>query len=571
MHESPDAARIVLFGFERLQERFAEFTERAATHFGEGDARALRHDAARRIDLYNGIIGNSIDQLRRSLADRFEDAALWAEAKTAYAKAVSGRPDRELAETFFNSIARRVFGHAGVNRTVEFVAGEQKTPPPQPVYRVFECTGTVRDLFRSILGDYEFEATFLNPSGDAERLARAAIAHLRDQATVRHVDRIELADAVFYRSDGAYLVGQLYAGTLRTPIAIVLHNRNGNGISVDALLLTEDEVSIVFSFSRSYFLVATDRVYDLVRFLKALLPRKRVAELYIALGHNRHGKTELYRDLLRHLAQADEDELFSRAPGQRGLVMITFTMPSYDMVFKIIKDRFDPPKRVTHQQVLDRYRMVFRHDRAGRLVDAQPFEHLQFDKSRFAPDLLEELLQVAPKQVHVKGDVVNIDFVYMERRVTPLDIYVRERGEDATPAVVDYGRAIKDLARSGIFPGDLLLKNFGVTRHGRVVFYDYDEIERVTDINFRTKPTPRHEWQEMAAEPWYFVGEADVFPEEFESALGLSKPLRQVFKESHSDLFTAHFWCGVQERIQRGERIPVLPYPETRRLHRIDE
>jgi isocitrate dehydrogenase kinase/phosphatase len=336
-------------------------------------------------------------------------------------------------------------------------------------------------------------------------------------------------------------------------------------VVVDAVLLTENEVSILFSFTRSYFHVDVARPYDLVRFLRRLMPRKRIAELYISIGHNKHGKTELYRDLLRHLQSTNER--FEHARGTRGLVMIVFTMPGYDDVFKVIRDTFPPPKRTTRRTVMAKYKMVFQHDRAGRLMDVQDFQHLQFDRSRFSKELLDELLSEAGRTVSMQGDSVIVSHVYVERRIVPLDVYVREAlPSAAADAVLDYGQAIKDLASTNIFPGDLLMKNFGVTRHGRVVFYDYDELSPLTDVRFRAIPEPRDDHDAMSDQPWFAVGERDVFPEEHEHFLGLNKELKHLFNETHSDLFRVQPWIGIQERILDGELIEVFPYSEEARL-----
>jgi isocitrate dehydrogenase kinase/phosphatase len=295
------------------------------------------------------------------------------------------------------------------------------------------------------------------------------------------------------------------------------------------------------------------------------LPRKRRAELYISIGYNKHGKTELYRHLLRHFAHTDDQ--FVRARGKRGMVMTVFTMPSYNMVFKIIKDRFDPPKTATRAEVKERYHLVFKHDRAGRLVDAQEFEHLRLSRRLFSSDLIEEMSSIAGNTLHMEGDRVIIEHCYVERRVTPLDLFVREEPEpSAREALLEYGNAIKDLARSNIFPGDLLLKNFGVTRHGRVVFYDYDELGFVTDYVYRTKPQARTYADEMSAGAWFYVGPDDVFPEEFKATMGVGDALMDAFEEEHGDLFTAAFWNGVKDRIENGEMIPILPYPPRARL-----
>jgi isocitrate dehydrogenase kinase/phosphatase len=334
--------------------------------------------------------------------------------------------------------------------------------------------------------------------------------------------------------------------------------------------MTEDEVSIVFSFARSYFFVEMERPAATVAFLKTIMPRKPVAELYNAVGCNKHGKTELYRSILHHL-ETTRDR-FEIAPGQRGMVMSVFMLPGLDVVFKVIKDRFDYPKTVTHQEVRDKYRLVFRHDRAGRLVDAQEFEHLEFDGARFSDELLRELAVVATETVKFRGDRVVVSHLYTERRLKPLDVYLREAGHAAArDAVIEYGQVLRDLAATNIFPGDMLLKNFGVTRHGRLIFYDYDELCLLTDCNFRALPSPRTADEETASEPWFYVGERDIFPEEFRSFLGLRKDLLDVFLAHHEELLHVEFWHRMQGLHQRGEVVEIYPYRSTRRLGGHDE
>jgi isocitrate dehydrogenase kinase/phosphatase len=333
------------------------------------------------------------------------------------------------------------------------------------------------------------------------------------------------------------------------------------------VLLDENDVSILFSFTRSYFHVDVDRPYDLIRFLRTIMPRKRVAELYISIGYNKHGKTELYRDILHHMAYSDDQ--FQKARGQPGMVMSVFTMPSYDIVFKVIKDRFTYPKKTTRAAVMEKYHLVFRHDRAGRLVDAQEFEHLQFDRGRFSSTLLDDLMLHAEATISVTEAHVTVKHAYVERRIIPLDIYVREADEEmAVQALIDYGNAIKDLAISNIFPGDMLLKNFGVTRHGRVVFYDYDELCLLTDCNFRDiPPAPSYE-DELSPEPWFSINEHDVFPEQFVNFLGVYGEIREVFLEHHRDLLDPAYWRAVQARLAAGEIMQLLPYREAERLCR---
>jgi isocitrate dehydrogenase kinase/phosphatase len=331
------------------------------------------------------------------------------------------------------------------------------------------------------------------------------------------------------------------------------------------VLTDEDDISILFSFTRSHFHVDLGPPYRLVRTLKTLMPRKSIAELYIALGHHKHGKTELYRDLLHRMR--DTEERFHLAPGTPGMVMVVFTMPGADVVFKVIRDRFPAVKPITPLGIRENYRLVFRHDRAGRLVEAQEFEHLQFDRERFAPELVEEFRRDADRTVDVSAERVVVHHAYVERRVTPLDLHVRQvDGEVAEASIVDFGQAVKDLAASGIFPGELLPKNFGVTRHGRVVCYDYDELGLVTDFSFRSLPPPSTDEDELEAEPWYGVGPRDLFPEEFNRFLGLPPPLRAVLERSHGELCEVGFWREMQERVRGREIMDLFPYDQSKRL-----
>jgi isocitrate dehydrogenase kinase/phosphatase len=246
------------------------------------------------------------------------------------------------------------------------------------------------------------------------------------------------------------------------------------------------------------------------------------------------------------------------------MVMIVFTLRSHDYVFKVIRDRFAHPKTTTHEDVRRRYQLVFEHDRAGRLIEAQEFESLSFDRWRFAPELLDELLTGAARNVELEGERVTLRHVYVERRVEPLNLFLRRAPrESALRAVHEYGQALRDLARTNIFPGDLLLKNFGVTRHGRVTFYDYDELCLVTECRFRDLPDDE---DGLSAEPGFYVGERDVFPEEFLSFLGLVGEQRAAFLADHAEILTSAFWRDLKRRHEAGEVIDVFPYPPGRSL-----
>jgi isocitrate dehydrogenase kinase/phosphatase len=561
------AAKAIRDAFDLYHTRYGSITQRAGMRFAQRDWRGMQADARERLDLYKKVVDETVAQVKELLGDQGTDTRVWAKTKVVYSSFVAKLNLWELAETFFNSITRRIFATVGVNPQIEFVDTCSRTQPVQighPVYRSYDSPRTTAALIETILSDYDFSMAYEDLRRDAQLVAAKIEDHLNTAGSSSVIRQAHMVTSVLYRGKGAYLVGRFFSDADQFALVLALLNTPG-GIVVDAVLLHEDEVSILFSFTRSYFHVDVKRPAELVGFLKSIMPQKRIAELYISIGYNKHGKSELYCDLLQHLASSNEK--FEIAEGETGMVMEVFTMPDYDVVFKVIKDQFSSTKRTTREEVMAKYDLVFRHDRAGRLVDAQEFEHLKFDRSRFSKELLDRLESLAAKGVKVDENHLVIKHVYVERRVTPLNLYLHEVEKTAArAAVVDYGRAIKDMAATNIFPGDMLLKNFGVTRHGRVVFYDYDELSLLSECNFRKIPQPRSHYQELSDEPWFTVGENDIFPEEFEYFLGLKGELKALFVEEHSDLFEADFWHQIQVRINAGGIIDIFPYEQSRRL-----
>ena len=560
-------AHVIHRAFGRFQTAFGTITRRAQGRFERRDWHGMQADARERLDLYKSVVDATVDEVRATLEERVAEKLVWASMKAVYSGLIADGDDWELAETFFNSITRRIFATVGVDPQIEFVNTDYDSPPSQAVravYCTYQRAASTAIVIETILHNLPFAGRFEDLERDAELAGREIEGQLRAISALRVVERVEMIDAVFYRGKGAYLVGRIFSGSHRLPLVLALLHPP-EGIALDAVLLDENEVSILFSFARSYFHVDVSRPYDLVQFLKTIIPRKRTAELYIAIGYNKHGKTELYRDILHYLTYSKDR--FEIARGQPGMVMSVFTMPGYDLVFKVIKDRFGFPKKTTRETVMEKYHLVFRHDRAGRLVDAQAFEHLQFERDRFSEALLDELRETAGQTVVEEDGAVTIRHAYVERRIIPLDIYVKEADEEAAAAaIVEYGNAIKDLAMTNIFPGDMLLKNFGVTRHGRVVFYDYDELCLLTECTIRRIPPARTPEEELSPDPWFAIHEHDIFPEQFANFIGVYGRLRDVFMAHHADLLTVAFWRDVQARLEEGEIIGIIPYAEERRL-----
>ncbi|MCA9944555.1 MAG: bifunctional isocitrate dehydrogenase kinase/phosphatase [Anaerolineales bacterium] len=558
------AARQIYDGFERYGRRFHDITCQAQQRFETKDWHAQRSDALARLSLYRQIVDGVVMAVRDLLGDRLNRKMVWASMKAVYSGFIADCADWELAETFFNSITRRIFTTVGVDPQIEFVAPDFDPRPlsdPKSLYTTYFPT-ELEESVRQILLACKLAVPYANFDEDCRQITARLTCFLEKEQTT--LSRIDVVNSLFYRGKGTYLVGRIYTPQGLVPLALVLLQGN-IGVFIDAVLLDESSVSILFSFARSYFHVMAERPSDLVQFIRSILPRKRIAEIYISLGYNKHGKTELYRDLLNHLKTSKAQ--FEIAPGQRGMVMIVFGLPDFDVVFKLIKDRFAYPKRTTRQDVISNYEMVFRHDRAGRLIDAQSFEFLEFGHGRFTEELLAELLEVAANTVSLEEGTVVVSHAYVERQVTPLDIFLQEADDAAAQqAIIDYGQTIKDLAVTNIFAGDMLLKNFGVTRHDRVVFYDYDELRPLTDCNFRKFPQAMNYEDELAAEPWFHIGEKDVFPEEFLRFMGLPNSVKDTFLAHHSDLLDVAFWQQTQQRIEAGEIITIRPYLDIHRL-----
>jgi|TARA_B110001454_G_scaffold196180_1_gene198908 isocitrate dehydrogenase kinase/phosphatase len=571
---APWIADTVYAGYVEYIAAFHNLTRRAAANFTSRSWTSQDADAIKRLLVHTEIVQRTVAEVHPHLRTTPDRRGTWRTARTAYKRRITQRTDLELAETFFNSVTRRIFTTIGVDNDVELRWFGASTLPRglgrSEMFGTWTRTGGSAAMVQSILESYDFGVPWVDLVGDARRAGARIDAFLLDSWDTLDLDGIDMLATVFYRNKGAYLVGRLRHLNRVTPIVFPIIHGDG-GIQIDTVLLTESQASRLFSFTRSYFFVETPKPAELVGFCKSMLPMKSISELYTSVGFHQHGKTTLYRSLYRHM-QNSHDKIM-RARGTPGMVMSVFTLVSFNVVFKIIKDRFDPPKNTTRQAVRDRYRLVAQHDRVGRMVDAHEFENLSFDRDRFDPDLLDELLTEASLTVRVEGDQVVISHVYTERQVYPLNLYLREMSADrAEAAALDWGWAIKDLAAANIWPGDLFTKNFGVTRHGSVVFYDYDEITLLDACRFRRIPQSDDHEHEMRSTPWFAVEPGDVFPEQFPTFMSfptdVPREIWERFQTVHGDLFTPDFWIDVQGRLAEDDVPEFFPYPDRLRFRR---
>ncbi len=556
------SAELIYDGFRKYNDGFKRITDRARRRFEEMDWAAHQQDIVDRVDLYEQSVCRLVLTLRKQLGHQVNDHRLWHDIRWYFGERVENVPDSGFMKTFFNSTSRRIFNTTGTDPEVEFVSpapDEGFNPMDSLTLNRYPHWGLMQVTCSKILKDYAFEVPYHNLAADVMAIGRQLDDfHQSDLDEFGDILRFEFIDSAFFQSARAYLIGRIIQQDKINPIVIALKN-DKNGISVDAVLLSEEQVSIVFSYTRSYYFANPHSVIGAVHFLHSILPEKPIDELYTVLGRLRQGKTERYRIFSHHLNHTDDK--FVHAAGDKGLVMIVFTLPCYNLVFKIIRDRFGYPKTISRADVLDKYKLVSKHDRAGRLIDTQEFRNLAFPTRRFAAPLLEELISEAKDTVTVAADKVIIDHVYIERRVRPLNLYIREASKpDAEQAIIDYGMAIRELAATNIFPGDLLLKNFGVTRHRRVVFYDYDEVALVTECKFRELPNTKDEADIMRSESWFHVNTNDIFPEEFIKFLALDDHLCKLFLTHHADLLTADYWRKMKKTHLQGQVSMIIPY-----------
>ena len=585
-----DIAKAMLDGFNRHYQLFRLESARAKHRFETADWHGQQRAQRERIEFYDLRVKECTRRLEKEFGAGALPMAVWQQVKLHYIGLLVNHFQPELAETFFNSVTTKILHRTHFHNDFIFVRPAVSTqyiendgPGARPTYRAYYPSGSMAaqlvDTLQRIVADLDLQRAFEDLPRDLAAVAQA-IAGQEMLGKLRANFQIQVLSSLFYRNKGAYLVAKLINGYAEMPLVLpILHGPRG-ALVIDAVLFGEEDLQALFSFARAYFMVDMEIPSAYVRFLRSLMPRKPRAEIYNALGLAKQGKTLFYRDFLHHLRYSSDR--LRIAPGIKGMVMLVFDLPSFPYVFKLIKDHYPPQKDTTREQVKAKYQLVKQHDRVGRMADTLEYSLVAFPRERFEDALIAEIEQFAPSQLEISdrdGDgrsEVVIRHLYIERRMIPLNLYLQEALEagpsDAraqaqlAACVVEYGNAIKDLVAANIFPGDMLWKNFGVTRNGKVVFYDYDEIEYLTDCNFREVPQPRNEEDEMSGEVWYTVGPRDVFPQSFAPFLLGHPAVRYVFLQHHAELLEPAFWQAHQQRIRAGHVHDVFPYERERRF-----
>jgi isocitrate dehydrogenase kinase/phosphatase len=560
-----DIARTICNGFDKHYRLFRRTSAQAKQRFERGDWAEVRAASRGRIQMYDQRVAEAVAELRERFPVAVRDESLWPDIKRAFMGLLHEHRQPECAETFFNSVACRVLDRRYYRNEYLFwrpAISTEHLDGEEPTYRCYyPAKAGLRRTLMSGLTDFGLASPFQDIDRDVRYLVRAIREHFPGKWELHANFQLQVLTSLFFRNKAAYVVGRAINGDREMPFVVPLLKAEDGSIYLDALLLKPENIGRVFSLARAYFMVDVEVPSAYVEFLKSILPSKPKAELYTFLGLQKQGKTLFYRDLIEHMKHSTDT--FVMAPGTKGTVMAVFTLPSFPYVFKVIRDWFEPPKDSDVRRVKEKYLMVKYHDRVGRLADTLEYSNVALPLSRFDPALVDELRRVAASAVEIDGERLVIRHVYIERRMVPLDMYIRDADEaHLRDCVREYGAAIRELASANIFPGDLLLKNFGVTRYGRVVFYDYDEIALITECNFRRLPSARSDDEEVSSEPWFSVGPHDVFPEELATYLFPRGHGGEAYDELNADLSDPSFWVATQDRIRAGIQDDVFPYPQ---------
>ncbi len=561
-----DVAQTMLDGFNRHYRNFCDAAVRARTFFEAADWHALQQLARERIASYDDRVKECVAALEDEYDAESIDDEVWQQIKLHYIGLLTTHRQPECAETFFNSVCCKILHRSYFNNDFIFVRPaisteyiENDEPAAKPTYRAYYPgkDGLAATLER-IVTNFQLETPFEDLGRDVDCIMQTMLDNF-GVVEPKPNFQIHVLSSLFFRHKGAYIVGRIINGDLLAPFVVPIRHVDAGRLALDTVLLGTEQLLILFSFSHSYFLVDMEVPSAYVEFLRTIMPRKAKGEIYTSLGLQKQGKNLFYRDLLHHLSHSSDR--FIVAPGIRGMVMIVFTLPSYPYVFKVIKDSFPAPKETTRDQVVAKYQLVKRHDRLGRLADTLEYSSVALPLARLDEALVRELRTLAPSMIEFEGDNLVIRHVYIERRMVPLNLYLQNGSdEEIEHGIREYGNAVKDLLRANIFPGDMLYKNFGVTRNGRVVFYDYDEIEYLTDCNVRAVPTARHEEDELSGEPWYPVGTHDIFPETYRTFLLGDPRVKRAFLAQHADFFEPALWQECRARLIAGEVPDCFPY-----------
>jgi len=433
-----DIAKAMMDGFNRHYRLFRTESARAKHRFETADWAGQQRAQRDRIEFYDLRVRECSMRLEREFKAGEQPMDIWQQVKLHYIGLLVDHHQPELAETFFNSVTTKILHRSYFQNDFIFIRPavsteyiENSESESQPTYRAYyPGADNMQQILLQMVRDFSLHREFEDLQRDTG-LVLKVIEPLLGHAKLHANFQIQVLSSLFYRNKGAYIVGKMINGFVEVPFALpILYAKGETLLTIDAVLHGEDDLHVLFSFARAYFMVDMEIPSAYVQFLRSMMPRKPRNEIYNALGLAKQGKTLFYRDFLYH--QRHSTDKFRIAPGIKGMVMLVFDLPSFPYVFKVIKDFYPPPKDTSREQIKGKYLLVKQHDRVGRMADTLEYSGVAFPRSRFTDELIAEIEKFAPSQLEISdrdGDgqlEVILKHVYIERRMIPLNIYLQD-------------------------------------------------------------------------------------------------------------------------------------------------
>jgi isocitrate dehydrogenase kinase/phosphatase len=409
---------------------------------------------------------------------------------------------------------------------------------------------------------------FKDLRSDAERVLDRLEVLLYGARAAAAPIALDVVDAGFYRDRTAFLVGRWMLDDGRVAPFVVAYLNGADGITVDAVLHEVADIHNLFSSALANFHVTTRLYYQTCVFLFSLMPRRPLGHHYSTIGYNHVGKVVILNEIIDQARQSGQR--LARSPGVPGTVALGFTFDACSYHLKVIRDH---PTRSYKwgtypgvDAVVDKYREVHEINRAGNMLDNVIYFNVRLGRELIEPALLEELCEQSAGSAQLDADGILLRSLIVQLKIVPLPSYLESAGEADTRKVIrSLGHCIRNNAATNIFNKDLDSRNYGVGRYGRVFLFDYDAVERLTDVKIRTNADI--EPGEEAIPEWFFEDGVVFLPEELVHGMQFRSDFaRRCFLEENGDLLRVAYWQDVQQKLLHGEVPELRIYPRSAKL-----
>jgi isocitrate dehydrogenase kinase/phosphatase len=562
-------AALILTIYNDFYSQLCEYPHRAQRAFETMDPHASIRISQERLELYSRYIAEHGPRILAAFPALGVDSAVWEALDRLFMAMIVDRYDADIAFSFAHSIRRNI--SRGLWRPVAY-----SFPPPSKL-RAYSMASVHRrlrvqdgidtELLSAALRVPNFSVPFKDLQGDAEKIRERVEHLLREASDGSPVLALDVVEAGFFRDRSAFIVGRwLLADDRIVPFVVALLN-SPEGIYADAVLHRVSDIHDLFSSALANFHVTTRLYYQTCVFLFSLMPRRPFGHQYSTIGYNHVGKVAILNEINEQVRRGHR---FQRSPGVPGTVALGFTFDECAYHLKVIRDK--PTNSYKWgvypgvAAVSDKYRVVHEINRAGSMLDNVMYFNLRLDRDMFEAALLDEICRQAAGSVQVDHEGVYLRTLIVQLKIVPLPVFLETADENATRSVmVSLGHCIRNNAATNIFNKDLDSRNYGVGRYGRVFLFDYDAVEKLTDVKIRTN-TDREPGEEAVPE-WFFEDGVIFLPEELEHGMQLkSSCARRCFREENSDLLSVEYWRDVQQKLMRGEVPGLQMYPDSTKL-----